>query len=577
MPRVKTEIKISGWDNLVSIDKFLPILGTFADIFEVSLTACVHQEREKARDSKDNTLFIHFFYRTTTGESGANESGISEVLNYSSLRPLRYWKSYPYQSQPYALRDFKGITIAHRDQKSIFIDFDFLQNSWNGHEDVLFLILWYLIPAHYAPSSEKFLRGGERLAEYLRNRFTKTRKKEEDAFSEFLLVTLKDALATCESQTIQITEKIITAEEVYMRIQREVKELEEYLQWLPAKLPDDETLGKEFDALGKLPDIVKVKVHHTDEGTHIRLSTRRLIQMIPPPPQKGKRYEIGSFVIHIYPSAEINPSSNIPGAIFIKQNQDEQGPYQKQHIDKQSCLGNKVDRGLNYAAARLWAEASMGPLVQLILTFLKFDVHPPMENSGYKPGTKKPEPDVINKVSQETHALERERYIDLMKKVRKDRLMNHTAKNLAELLNKADTELGDLIRSRIRLEELKTLLRFLREKLGQAKEEGPRMFKELALNPAVVGIELRNGLRVWLYDGKNITFPRILWITSSGLIRLLAVHDFNGKALEHAITFGSTPEEETARNLLAEGNYPQLLAKIVDLTTKPFSRDYGGG
>lgn len=569
MPEVRTEVEISNWEGLLSLDRFLPTLQRFADIFDTNLVAHVPYTMAQPHEGDPSTIHIHFFYRATTG--GVSESTTSSVFNYSSTRPLRCWVAPSLPGLKWKLKDFKGTLIAHRDdQHSIFIDFDFLQDSWTGQEDILALILWCLIP------TRNFLKTGERLAKDLRERFhdaSGAGEEETAAFSRFFLAALESAADSCLKEIDGAAAELVSAQKSFVDARRELQRLEEYLQWLSDKLPSDETLGKEFDAILRLQDIARIAISDDAEGTEdkgtIYVTTRRITQYVPPPPKPGEKFDIGSFIIHIMPFAEFCPQSVVSNAVRIVQK--EKGRYVKQSIESNSCLGNKATTGLNYAAAGLFAEAAILPLTQLILTFLKFDTKKPTlpEETGISNRETKP-PDLEAEFTEEESRQERERYIKFMKKVRHGRLSRITAQKCRDLNKKAASDLetfGKLVKRR---DELKMFSRFLKEKFGLVKEAAPAVFRQIASHPYVLGVQMRMGLRVWLY-GEDMLFPRLLWILPSGVMHLLTIEEdgFLGKTDSHGIIFSSQPDEEAVRKFLARGEYAEVLSPVINQIRRP--------
>ena len=550
-------------ENLIPVERFLPILERFSDMFDVPLVAYLPARLGTAFDIGNWPIYIHFFYRITTGVSAANESSVSEVFDYTSSRPLRCWNPHPSQHLSFALTDLRGTLIAHRDKRSIFIDFDFLQSSWDGHEDMLSLILWYLMPRYSSSRGTKAI--GELCAEDFRRSLAGGEKAV--AFSQFFLESIKRSLNGCADEKDNVSGDIADLEKSYMGSMREIRIKEEYLEWLPGKMLSDEALGEEFDSILRLPDVLRIEVFgrpdlgNDKEKTKIKIFTRQLVQRIPPPPQKGESYDIGSYNINLYPFVEFDPRHAVSAAINIESR--EPGTHQKQYIAGSTCLGNKPDTGLNYSAAQLWAIASMFPLTKLVLTFLKYDTKRPNPKPMYGWGESKPLSSSVSELSGEEYGLERNRYIELMKRVRQSRLDRSVFKVLTELKEQAAVNLSGLYQKRVRIAELETFFLFLREKLGTAREESSRVFQELVAHPAVLGVEMKGGLRVWLYGGENINFPRLLWITPAGLLRVLSADDFNGKISNHGFAFKSCGEEEAIRRFLAGGDYVQALNAIL--------------
>lgn len=565
MTTVRTKVEISGWENLLPIERFVPTLEHFSEIFETPLVACVEQELVQPRELTERELFIHFFYRTTTG-AGNQEKSISNIFGYTSYRPLRCWKPHVTHNISKPFRDFAGTLVAHKEKKSIFIDFDFLQDSWSGHEDVLWLILWYLLPPIFPYHSPEYQKRVERFVKYLRDDICREEKTKQTAFTQFRTKALEQAATACDNDTKHTSEKILDTETTYMKAISEAAKVEEFLGWLPNKIPADEVLGQEFDALHKLPDILRVEVFPSmgEIKGKICLRTQRLSQMIPPPPKKGTRYDIGSFDIDINPFADLTPATVINNAIHIQQR--DPGRYHKLYIKNVSCLGNKESTGLNYAAAQLWAEAQIVPLAHLIFTFLKFDTKAPIQNISLDWQEELRTPS--SKATEEEYQRERERYIEFMKDVLSFRLSHDARKKLSELQKQRADSLQELCNLRVRSKELKTFLLFLKEKFNQTREDSPAILQETLSHPAVMGTEVKDGLRVWLYNGQSIPFPRLLWITEDGLIRLLALDDFNGKNTNHGISF-NLQEEEVIRKLIATGNYAPTITAIFDFITQP--------
>lgn len=565
MTTVRAKVGISGWESLLPIERFIPTLEHFSEIFETPLVACVEQEHVQPHEFTEREVFIHFFYRTTTG-AGNEETTITSVFGYKSSRPLRCWKPHITHNPQKPLRDLAGTLVAHREKRSIFIDFDFLQNSWNGHEDVLWLILWYLLPYVLPYPSAEYQKTAGLFAKYLRNHIYQREEPKQIAFTQFRTKALEQTATTCDSDIKHTTEKMLETETIYMNTVSETAKVEEFLRWLPNKIPTDEVLGKEFDSLHNLPDVLRVEVLPSEEKTKgtIRLSTQRLFQMIPPPPKKGKRYDIGSFDVYINPFAALNPVTATASAIYIQQR--DPGPHKKLYIEETSCLGNKQDTGLNYAAVQLWAEAQIVPLVHLIFTFFKFDTKIPIPNTSFSSQKELSAP--LPKTTEEEYQRERERYIEFMKEVLSFRLSQDARKKLEELQKQRADSLQELCNLRVRREELKTFLRFLKEKFNQTREDSPAILQEVLSHPAVIGVEINEGLRVWLYNGQSIPFPRLLWITAGGLIRLISLDDFSGKNTNHGINF-DPPEEEVIRKSVATGNYFPAITAIVDFTTRP--------
>lgn len=555
MSRVELVVR-ETFQDAIPIERVLPVFERYADIFDTPITVYVPEDSQ-VPTSIPGRVSVHFLSPSNTANIEL-EPALNSVLGYKSSVPLRrFRKKYSVCSPNYTnhFYDFSGYSLAHAASRSIFIDFDFFRDSWNGQEDVLSLILHALMA--YIFSGESLRHAGSSLARLLKEEFGADRENKKAAFRKEAEALFSNAVASYTDNLQQSANELAVKESELISLKRAMWELEEYIAREDNRQANDEMFNKEFDEILRQKGVGKIEI---DEHS-ITVLTTRLEQLVPLEGDWFRKtpHDIGSFSIYI------SRDSHAHHGISVYQRA--RGEFVAAFTGSNICFGSNTQTGFNVNLDKMMADRDISAVITLVLTFLI------VVNSRPAPTARKlDEEERLADMTVDFPEAEKEeargKYVAMMHQIRGNDLRSQAKRNLNELGTKENRLSAQYSSVRVIFAERRAFLAHVKNRLSEIAQSAGKNFDELSSRQEVRNIEVRGGIRIWIYNDGLFYYPALLWFEPNSFPRIFWSHLLFGVSIDHS---GSFPEDlrESIMKDLIKGDLGRVLNAIIPHISKP--------
>ncbi len=556
------------------ISMFLPILEDYAHIWDVDIIAqWPKYQNGKGLICKEKTVIINFFHEKDPAVDDLDLRGVkSSAFGYVFADEVACVKPNIYSGltriQRLELFDFDDTLLAHVDHEggeSITIDFDFLRTCWDGHEDVLRIILaWGL--SQTSAKLDSFAQV-DRFAEYLKKRSAQIIANERSKFVCYQQQVARESVEYYVGKLSESVRRSVESEAWYVRATRRLEEFDAVSLEIVDAVKSDQ-FADDFDRMRNLFGVAKISIEHG----RIIIMTHRLEQIYPPPYAEGfsgevsRVYDVGSIKFTIDPA--YGSYHGIEFEIY------ENGEYKNAYFQGKGnmCLGTStVHGGMNMTVAKLIIKFKIPDIVALILTFFRFVHAEPVKNPDFI--GEEEEYNHVSARTEEAWKLEKQAYVEVMVDIVKKQGKRERDTIRGELSTEQMNAFSAAKNCWIAAAELERVRLRIGARAVYVAEEALELVDELEKHPAVLGFDLQHGLRIWFEHRNVFMFPSLLWIQENGSVHLVTLLTSHGRARNNAVLW-DWRGDKAAMELVAYGEYADLVFRVMELTTYWLERSH---
>ena len=553
-----------------SISKFLPILEDYADIWDVDIVAGrSHQGFPLASSSTGETVAVNFFHEEESYTEYRTLYGVkSFALGHVFKEEIRCLNVSLFRgSKRHEFYDFDDSLLAHTDDQSVNFDFDFLRTCWDGHEDVLRIILAWGLSQALSHTHIRDVRDG--FAEYVKKQCA---ARVDEERSKFIATHQQIAKKCIQAYEEKLGVAVAASVENEARCVAANQELEGFiaLDLDTIGVPSTEQFESDFERLRNLSGVARVEV-----ADNIWVTTRRLEQICPPPSEVmhsryvSKAYDIGSIKFSIDPSCD-----SFYGLTFRVH---QAGAYRNAYLNGavNICLGNNIMAGgMNLTIGKLLVKYKIPDVAALVLTFFRFVNTVPRESEKMPSLPELDDCDAassLDECSEEDWKREKQAYVALMQRVAKKRGKVDRDAMLQELQVKQSTTFAALKKCWEAAAELELIRQRVKANETMREERAHELLDKLEKHPVVLGFDMHGGMRIWFNQKSVFLCPTLLWISEKGVARLISFVESYGQARNHAILWDWNGDTK-AVEYIARGEYAELVSCVMQITNYWFGQ-----
>ena len=565
------------------ISKFKQILEDYARIWDINIIAEWPETCALAPahgDSKSVTL--HFFHEKMSESRAIGYTIKNSVLGHVCTEEIRcVFVTVPNSVYRIEFNDFDDSLLAHVQRESIYIDFDFLRTCWDGHEDVLRIILaWGL--AQLMVMSFDVTERADRFTEYVKALYAEMILEERKKFVLFQQDIAKKAIAYYEQELLVSVRSSIEYEAAHVEATRQ---LEEFIALDLDAIDEVERkqFEADFDRLRHLVGVAKIKI----ANGRIFVATNRLEQVYPPPAlahmfkERTKEYDVGSIEFSIDPLSEQHAEIDFRTLVA--------GAYRNTHFTSSViCLGsNAAAGGMNFVMDKLLVKCKIPDVVASILTFFRVVNMRPTPSSNFNAMEQmQPLRDTgriasvfsVIEYAETDWKQEKPAYVALMENVVRQRGKKEREKVLNDLRSKQTIAFSNVKRCWEAAADLERVRRHVVARFMAIEARAHLLLDALEKHSAVLGFDMHNdGLRIWFRHDSVFKYPSILWIQKDGVVRLVQIWGMIGCAKNHVILWDWNGRKRPTE-LVARGEYAELVSHVMDVMSNwlaQMSSDFG--
>ena len=549
-------------ESHVPLSRFLPILEAYAEIWDVEIFADWPVFLPKPPENDGRVITVNFFHEYVLPVTPAEKyNNLHKVFHFDFGTPVqRLASSLPWGQPCGGFHDFDGTLLCHVEKKSMFIDFEFLRNCWDGHETVLQILLaWGLSKMVTRTGRLEDLMQGERFSKYIEKQCAADEESTVEKYIEHQNKLMQKAVIEYRSGLEATLRSSVGTEANYASLFRAHEELEAFDRQIKASISRID-LEKDFERLRALDGVKNVRV----EGGRIIVVTHPLVQMYPPPSMVENHptapYDVGSIEFTINTEMETHGGIEFRPVVF--------GSYRNAFFGPNICFGQGGD-GLNTVLSKLLITYKIPDIAALILTFFRF-VHaaPAVFGDGDRMAMNHMKATDSFDDSAENWNLQKQAYIALGVERLSMRSQAGRQAELTALKVRIETEFASLKKSWDSASELKRLINYLMLSSDTMPLRVESTLQELKKNQTFLGIDMHGGFRIWFYQPHVFRYPSVLWVDVHGVIRLISFYNDYGQ-VGHSLISDLDSHNLDCEKLFehaAQGEYDKVLNDVLLIT-----------